>query len=132
VPQVADLESVADMISVTPQVPIASHLIRYVSLLVEATHPEGTSPPPAVKRYVRWGASPRGGQAMVLAAKAAALIEGRPHVTAEDIRWAAVPALRHRLVLGYEATAEGIRPEVIIDEVIHSTDEPKSSIRGAP
>ncbi|MBW3667114.1 MAG: AAA family ATPase [Actinobacteria bacterium] len=132
VPRVADLETVAGMISATPQVPIASHLIRYVSLLVEATHPEGASPPPAVKRYVRWGASPRGGQAMVMAAKAAALIDGRPHVTAEDIRWAAVPALRHRLVLGYEATAEGVRPEVIIDEVIRSTDEPKSSIRGAP
>jgi len=132
VPRVADLKTVADMISITPQVPIASHLIRYVSLLVEATHPDGNSPPPAVKRYVRWGASPRGGQAMVMAAKAAALIDGRPHVTAEDVRWAATPALRHRLVLGYEATAEGVRPEVIIDEVLRSTDEPKSSIRGAP
>jgi len=132
VPKVTDLETLTAMISVTPQVPIASHLLRYVSLLIEATHPEGNSPPPAVKRYVRWGSSPRGGQAIVLSAKAAALIDGRPHVTAEDIRWAAPAALRHRLVLGYEATAEGIRPEVIIDEVISSTEEPKSQIRGAP
>jgi MoxR-like ATPase len=132
VPRVADLDTLTSMISVTPQVPIASHLLRYVSLLIEATHPEGNRPPPAVKRYVRWGSSPRGGQAIVLSAKAAALIDGRPNVTAEDIRWAAPPALRHRLVLGYEATAEGIRPEVIIDEVISSTEEPKSQIRGAP
>jgi MoxR-like ATPase len=120
------------MVAVTPQVPIASHLIRYVSLLVEATHPDGMSPSPAVKRYVRWGSSPRGGQAIVLAAKAAALIDGRPHVTAEDIRWATPSALRHRLVLGYEAAAEGVRPDVIIEEVIRGTEEPKSSIRGAP
>ncbi|MGH8945776.1 MAG: AAA family ATPase, partial [Acidimicrobiia bacterium] len=132
VPRVADLETVLTMVAITPQVPIASHLIRYVSLLIEATQPEGTSPPPAVKRYVRWGSSPRGGQSIVLASKAAALLDGRPHVTAEDIRWAAPSALRHRLVLGYEATAEGVRTDAIIEEVIRTTEEPKSSIRGAP
>ena len=132
VPRVADLETVLSMISVTPQLPIASHLVRYVSLLIEATNPEGASPPPAVKRYVRWGSSPRGGQAIVLAAKAAALIDGRHHVTAEDIRWAAPSALRHRLVLGYEATAEGMRSDAIIEEVLRDTEEPKSQIRGAP
>jgi MoxR-like ATPase len=132
VPRVADLDTVLTMVGITPQVPIASHLIRYVSLLIEATQPEGPSPSPAVKRYVRWGSSPRGGQSIVLASKAAALLDGRPHVTAEDIRWATPSALRHRLVLGYEATAEGVRPDTIIDEVIRTTEEPKSSIRGAP
>jgi MoxR-like ATPase len=132
VPRVAELDTIVSMIAVTPRVPIASHLIRYVSNLIEATHPDGASPPSTVKRYVRWGSSPRGGQAIVLAAKAAALIDGRPHVTAEDIRWAAPSALRHRLVLGYEATAEGIRSDGIIEEVIRSTEEPRSQIRGTP
>jgi MoxR-like ATPase len=69
---------------------------------------------------------------MVLAAKASALLDGRPHVTAGDIRWAAPSALRHRLVLGYEATAEGIRSDSIVEEVLTTTPEPKPDIRGIP
>jgi MoxR-like ATPase len=120
------------MIAMTPRLPVASHLIKYVSQIIEATHPEGDNTSPPVKRYVCWGASPRGAQSIVLAAKAAAMIEGRPHVTADDIRWAAPAALRHRLVLGYEATAEGVGTDAIVDEVLHSVSEPKSEIRGAP
>lgn len=120
------------MIEQTPRLPVASHLITYVSRIVEATQPEGDTASPPVKRYVRWGSSPRGAQAIILAAKAAALIEARPHVTAEDIRWAAPAALRHRLVLGYEATAEGVRSDSIIDELLHAVPEPKPEIRGAP
>ncbi len=132
VPLAADLETIETMIELTPRLPIASHLLRYVSLLIEATQPNGDHATPPVKRFVRWGASPRGAQAMVLAAKAAAMIDGRPHVTADDIRWAAPAALRHRLVLGYEATAEGVGTDAIIDELLHSVPEPKADIRGAP
>jgi MoxR-like ATPase len=132
VPLAADLETIGSMIAMTPQLPVAGHLLQYVSRIVEATHPEGDTATPPVKRYVRWGASPRGAQAMVLAAKALALIEGRPHATADDIRWAAPAALRHRLVLGYEATAEGVASDAIIDELLHSVPEPKPEIRGAP
>ena len=132
VPIAADLETITAMIAMTPKLPVASHLLQYVSQIVEATHPEGDNATPPVKRYVRWGASPRGAQAMILAAKAAAMIDSRPHVTAEDIRWAAPAALRHRLVLGYEATAEGVGTDAIIDEVLHSVPEPRPEIRGAP
>ncbi|HXV70529.1 MAG TPA: AAA family ATPase [Acidimicrobiia bacterium] len=132
VPRAAELETIESMISMTPQLPIARHLLQYVSRIIEATHPDGDTATPPVKRYVRWGSSPRGAQAIVLAAKAAALIDGRPHVTAEDIRWAVPAALRHRLVLGYEATAEGVRADAIVDELLHSVPEPKSEIRGAP
>lgn len=132
VPLAADLETVSRMIAMTPSLPIATHLLVYVSRIVEATHPGGDTATPPVKRYVRWGSSPRGAQAMVLAAKAAAMIEGRPHVTADDIRWAAPAALRHRLVLGYEASAEGVRSDAIIDELLHAVPEPKPEIRGAP
>lgn len=132
VPQVVDVDIVTAMISITPRVPIAKHLIRYVSEIVEATHPEGDTAAPTIKRYVRYGSSPRGGQAMVMAAKASALIDGRLHVTGEDVRWAAPAALRHRLVLGYEATAEGIGADVLVSELIQSIPEPKAEIRGAP
>ena len=68
----------------------------------------------------------------MLAGKVRALLNKRTHVTADDIRWAAPAALRHRLVLGYEATAEGVGTDVIIDELLHSVPEPKAEIRGAP
>jgi MoxR-like ATPase len=132
VPLAADIDTIREMISMTPRLPVASHLLRYASLIIEATHPGGDNATPPVKRYVRWGSSPRGAQAMILAGKAAAMIEGRPHVTAEDLRWAAPAALRHRLVLGYEATAEGVGTDAIIDEVLHSVPEPRPGIRGAP
>lgn len=132
VPRVADKETILDMIEFTPRIPMAKHLIRYVAELVEATHPEGNTAPSPIKRYVRFGASPRGGQAIVMAAKAAALLDGRLHVSGEDVRWAAPSALRHRLVLGYEATAEGVRADVLVREVIQSISEPRSQIRGAP
>ncbi|HLV89498.1 MAG TPA: AAA family ATPase, partial [Acidimicrobiia bacterium] len=132
VPQVADAGAISGIIAAIPQTPMASHLLRYVSLLVEATHPDGNTAPPMVKRYVRWGSSPRGAQAIVLASKAAAVIDGRPHVTADDVRWAAPAALRHRLVLGFEATAEGIGTDVIIEELLATTPEPKAQIRGTP
>ncbi len=132
VPRVVDSDTMTSLIAITPRVPMASHLLRYVATIVEATHPDGNTAGPPVKRYVRWGSSPRGAQAMVMAAKAAALIEGRPHVTAEDIRWAAPAALRHRLVLGFEATADGVRSDNIVDQVLEATPEPKAEIRGAP
>lgn len=132
VPLAADIATVESMIAMTPLLPIASHLVQYVATIIEATHPDGDNASPPVKRYVRWGSSPRGAQSIVLAGKALALIEGRTHVTAEDIRWAAPAALRHRLVLGYEATAEGVDSDVLIDELLHSVPEPKPEIRGTP
>lgn len=69
---------------------------------------------------------------MVLAAKARALLEGNPHVAAEDLRWAATAALRHRIVLGYEATADGVLADTILESVLTSTAEPRAGIRGAP
>jgi MoxR-like ATPase len=132
VPLAADIDVISSMIKMTPLLPVASHLIKYVARIIEATHPGGDTATPPIKRYVRWGSSPRGAQSIVLAAKALAMIDGRPHVTAEDIRWAAPAALRHRLVLGYEATAEGVRADALIDDLVHSVPEPKTEIRGAP
>ena len=132
IPVVADVDQISTMIANTPKLPIASHLLRYVSLLIAATHPQGETASPSVSKYVRWGSSPRGGQAIVLAAKALALIDGRPHVSADDIRWAAPAALRHRLVLGFEAITEGVRADDIVEEVLESTPEPKAEIRGTP
>ena len=82
--------------------------------IVLATHPREPSAPDEVRRFVRWGASPRGGQALLLAAKARALVRGRLFVAEEDLEALAAPALRHRLILGFEAEAEGARADDIV------------------
>ncbi|MFA5795042.1 MAG: MoxR family ATPase [Candidatus Brocadiia bacterium] len=99
------------------QVPIASHLIEYTSKLVMATHPQNEFSPASVRKYVRYGASPRGAQAIVLAAKANAIIQGRLNVAQEDIINSAFPALRHRMILNLEGETSGAAPDDIIREI---------------
>ena len=111
---------------------MADHLTRHAVDLVVATHPERPESPDAVKRYVRFGASPRGAQALVLAAKAAALLDGRPNVAADDLRAMAPAALRHRLVLGYEAAAAGVTADDLVAEVLDAVPDPPAGLRGAP
>jgi MoxR-like ATPase len=100
------------------QVPIASHLTNYAVNLLEATHPQNSSAPDIVRRYVRYGASPRGLQAMIIAAKVRALIDNRHNVDYEDLQAVMLPALRHRLILSFEGQAEGISPAEILSQVI--------------
>ena len=105
------------------EVPIASHVREYVVRLLLATHPDSATAPPAVRKYVRYGASPRGAQAIVLAAKIRALLEGRLNVAFEDVRDLAGPALRHRVVLNFEGEAEGLSTDEVIAEVLAKTSE---------
>ena len=129
---VATAQVLRAMIDLTRQVPVASHLREHAVALVVATHPESDTAPPQVRRFVRFGASPRGAQALVLAAKAMALLDGRPIVSAADLRAVAPAALRHRLVLGYEATAEGVKPDDLVAAVLAAVPDPPAGIRGAP
>ena len=97
------------------QVLCASHLIRFVAELVHATHPEGPDVDERTKRFVRYGASARAGQAIVLASKARALLSGRAAVTQQDVEASVVAALRHRVLLAFEADAEGIQVTNLVD-----------------
>ncbi len=99
------------------QVPIPSHASRYVSRLIVATHP-GNSPAPLVNQYVRYGSSPRGGQALVLGAKITALLAGRYNVSFDDVSAVALAALRHRLLLNFEGQAENIRTDDVIADIL--------------
>jgi MoxR-like ATPase len=104
--------------------PAGAHLLRYAATLVEATHPASPLAPETIRTYVRNGASPRGAQALVLGGKARALMEGRPNLATEDI-WALAPmALRHRLVLGYDALADAVTPDDLIAAVLAAHPEP--------
>jgi len=98
-------------------VPIASHVTAYAARLLKATHPAADAPL-EVKTYVRYGASPRGMQAMILAGKIVALLDGRYNVAYDDLRAAALPALRHRLILNFEAQAEGVTTDWVIGQVL--------------
>lgn len=100
------------------QVPVANHLTAYAVSLLEATHPRHPGAPDAVRRYIRYGASPRGLQAMILGAKGLALLDGRHNVDYRDLQVAMLPALRHRLILNFEGQAEGITPDEILRQVI--------------
>ena len=135
---VATVDAVADevvlsaMVDLTRQVPAASNVVQHAVDLVVATHPDQVEAPAAVRQYVRFGASPRGAQALVLAAKATALLDGRPNAASADVRAMAAAALRHRLVLGYEAVADGISADEIVDEILKAVPDPPTGLRGAP
>ncbi|HVE91874.1 MAG TPA: MoxR family ATPase [Actinomycetota bacterium] len=129
---VADDATLREMIELTRQVPVASHLVEHAVDLVVATHPGSERAPDAVSRFVRFGASPRGAQALVLAAKATALLDGRPNVSIDDLRGVAPAVLRHRLVLGYEAPVEGFTADDVVTAVLERVPEPAAGVRGAP
>ena len=102
----------------TRDVPISSELRTRVARFVRATQPDLPEAPDRIRRYVRYGVSPRGAQALVLAAKARALMEGRFNVAEADLRAVALPALRHRLQLNFEGEAAGISVDELILEVL--------------
>jgi len=99
----------------------------YVTRLVRASRP-GTSPVPAVRDWVRWGAGPRAGQALILAAKARALMQGRCGVTREDLRTLALPVLRHRILLNFQAEAEGRTPDEVVATLLAAVERPRSGL----
>jgi MoxR-like ATPase len=112
--KVADGGEIRKLQALARGVPIAPHVTSFAAQLLKATHPDDASAPPMVKDFVRYGASPRGLQAMILAGKIMALMDQRYNVAYDDIRHAALPALRHRLIMNFEAQAEGIDSDQVI------------------
>ncbi len=111
----AELEALR---SRTRSVVVARHVKDYAVRAVLATHPGNPDAPPLVQRYVRHGASPRGALSLILVAKAFALFEDRLNVSFDDLKAAALPALRHRILLNFEGEAEGIEPDALISAII--------------
>ncbi|MCL2325335.1 MAG: MoxR family ATPase [Proteobacteria bacterium] len=116
-------EEILSLRSLVAEVPIADHVQGYALRIMLGTHPEMGKPTKQVKQYVRFGSSPRGAQAIIKAAKIRAISEGRFSVSNEDVRFAALPALRHRIILNFEGEAEGIRTDAIIEDLIRQTPE---------
>jgi MoxR-like ATPase len=111
------------------EVPIARHVQQYAIDIVMATHPDAKvsfALPDSVRRYIRYGASPRAAQTLVIAGKIRALLDGRYSVSCADIRNFAKPALRHRIILSFEGEAEGTDVDALIDEIVRATPEGKA------
>jgi MoxR-like ATPase len=111
-----------DMRDLARQVPIASHVNEFAARLVVATHPENQDAPELVRKFVRYGSSPRGAQALILGAKVTALLAGRYNVSFADIQAVAPAALRHRLLLNFEGLAEGISTDRIIQDLLEQVN----------
>ena len=120
VTRVMDGSTVMSFRGLVREVPIASHVRDMASLMVLATHPQWERAPDATRRFVRYGSSPRGAQALVLGAKVRALAEGRYNVSVNDLRSLAAPALRHRIILNFEGEADGIDVDQVIDQAVEA------------
>jgi MoxR-like ATPase len=105
------------------EVILAEHVKDYLVRLTLATHPGGRFAPQITSQYIRWGASPRGAQTLALAGKVRALLDGRYNVSFEDIRRAYLPAMRHRIIVNFEAQAEGIEPDKVLRELLDKVPE---------
>ena len=105
------------------EVILADHVQDYLVRLVLATHPQGQLALPVTNQFIRWGASPRAAQTLALAAKVRALLDGRYNVSFEDVRRVYLPAMRHRIVLNFEAQAEGIEPDKVLLELLEQVPE---------
>jgi MoxR-like ATPase len=124
---VFDGKRIIELSKLARQIPIADELRRYGIALVLGTHPESEHAGALTKRYVRYGSSPRGAQAIILAAKIRAILDHRYHVSREDLRAVAHPALRHRLILNFEGQAEGIQPDQIVDDILGKLGQPAAA-----
>ncbi|MBN1579110.1 MAG: MoxR family ATPase [Anaerolineae bacterium] len=111
-------ETILAMGELARGVAIASHVNEYAVRLLLATHPDNEHAPAAVRRFVRYGASPRGAQAMILGSKIGVLLGERYNVSFEDLQAMAFPALRHRIILNFEGEAEGISTDDVIGEIV--------------
>ena len=124
-PQVViDKHAVIHLQEVVRKIPVSDHVIGYAVNLVRATRPTDSMAPDFTKKYVSTGAGPRAGQYLVLAAKARAVLEGRIHVSCTDIRNAAMPVLRHRILTNFAADSEGLKSVDIVKRLLSEIKEP--------
>ncbi|MDQ3654227.1 MAG: MoxR family ATPase [Chloroflexota bacterium] len=121
--RVATAESVSRMTETARNVPIAHSVLDFAIRLVMASHPQNDGAPGLVRQYVRYGASPRGAQTMVMAAKLRALLDGRANVAYDDIRAVALPAMRHRIVLNFDAEANDVSTDAVVGRLIEAVPD---------
>ncbi len=126
--KVLEREALMELMKLVREVPVASHVKDYAVRLVLATHPKTETAAPIASQYLRFGSSPRGGQTLMLAGKVRALIQGRFNVSFDDIEAVAPSAFRHRLILNFEAEAEGITTDHVITQILQDVPRDVAAI----
>lgn len=121
--QIMDGQEIIEWQGLVRKVILADHLRDYIVRLTLATHPEGPHAVKATNTYLRWGSSPRGAQTLALASKVRALLEGRFNVSFEDVRRVYLPTMRHRVIMNFEAMAEGVSSDQVLLEVLENVSE---------
>ncbi len=129
VPKVIDGPQLLELRGKVRDVAVAEPLSRWVARLVRGSDPSSPSATPSAKKLLRYGAGVRGGQSMVLAAKALALASGRSHVSFADLKRVATPSLRHRLIPSFEAEADAVSPDAIVERLLSEVPELPESVR---
>ena len=129
VSKVLDGAALMELQKLVREVPVASHVKDYAVRLVLATHPKTDTASPVANQYLRFGSSPRGGQCLILGGKVRALTQGRFNVSFEDIQAVAAATLRHRLILNFEAEAEGITTDHIIAQILKDVPKNAEAVR---
>ena len=122
---VVDAETILELKNIVKQVPLASHVKQYAIRIVLASHPENEYATPKTKNFIRYGASPRAVQSLVMAGKTTALLDGRYNVSFDDIRAVAKPTLRHRIILNLKGESEGVDADEITEDIINNISETK-------
>jgi len=125
-------EQVLQMQHLIRRVPVADHVIAYAMRLVRATRITEDDAPDFVREYVSWGAGPRACQYLVLGGKARAVLHGRYHVSTDDVAAVAKPVMRHRLVTNFNADAEGVTADRLVDRLLESIDAKQSAVSSDP
>jgi MoxR-like ATPase len=128
VTRVVDRDRLQALMRLVREVPVASHVKDYAVRLVMATHPRTATAVPVASQYLRFGSSPRGAQTLVLAGKVRALMQGRFNVSYEDLEAVILPALRHRLILNFEAEAEAITTDHVIAQVLQGVPRDPAAV----
>jgi MoxR-like ATPase len=124
---VLNAEQVRALQAMARDVPASDTVLRYAAQLVRATRPGDTRAPAQVTKYVRWGAGPRAGQALILGAKAHALLNGRVAVSPADVQRVAMPVLRHRVLPNYAAEADGVSSDNIVADLMARIEPPRGA-----
>jgi MoxR-like ATPase len=130
--RVLDHEKILQLQRIVLKVPIAEHVIRYAMSLARLTRVGNPGVPDFVERYIRWGAGPRAGQYLILGGKARAVLNGRYYVATEDIRSVAHSVLRHRIITNFNAQAEGVTTDKLVDRLIEAVPPPPDDLAASP
>lgn len=123
--KVLSSRAISNLQKLVQSVPASEHVVKYVARLVRATRPANPEAPPMVKELVDWGAGPRAGQNLILGGKAIAAMDGRFSVAIDDVKRVAVPVLRHRISTNFQASAEGMSTDMLVEKLLDLVPEPE-------